>query len=80
MNNEIKKIIGLKIRSIRIKRGLTVVELSNKTNSARSTISNIENGIDIMSLNVLYELCEALKVDILNIIPSSDFYLKQINN
>lgn len=57
-------------RKERKPRGLTQEELAKKTNSTRSTIANIETGSQSVLLHTIYEIAEALDVQIKDILPS----------
>ena len=76
MTTEIKKLLGLKIRTVRKARKMTVKELAEKSKLARVTIANIESGLDAISINNLYRISKALEIDILKILPSSDFFFE----
>ena len=71
---QIKKIIGINISQVREKRGYTQSELASLCNLGKSTIRNIELGIDGISIPKLYLICDVLRCDILNILPSSEIY------
>ena len=66
-----KKIIGEKIKEARTKKGLTQVELSEKTGLSRSYISDIENGRYLPSILTLLTVANELKID-LNFLNKSD--------
>lgn len=60
------KNIGIKISKYRIKRGLTQEQLANKVGVSYSYITQIEapNVVKKMSLEVLYDIADVLKIDI----------------
>ena len=69
MQQEINyKMLGLKIKEIRISRGLTQDNLAEMVRCNTSHISNIENNHTKVSLNVLLAITNALN-------PSIDFLL-----
>ena len=71
---KIKKIIGINISQIRRKRQYTQAELAEFCCLGTSTISNIEQGIDGISLPKLYIICDVLRRRIIrdeNIRPES---------
>ncbi len=61
---DIKEIISRNIASIRKKRKLTQVELSEKLNYSDKAISRWENGESLPDIETLYKLSEALEVPI----------------
>ena len=76
MTKEIKKLLGNNIRVVRKKRKLSVKEVAEKSGLARVTLANIESGLDAISINNLYRISKALDIDILKILPSSDFFFE----
>lgn len=60
------KHIGMKISQYRIKSGLTQEELANKVGISYSYLTQIEapNVVKKMSLEVLYDICDVLNVDV----------------
>lgn len=54
----------INLRSLRLKRHISIKELANVSGVAKSTISKIENGKIVPSITVLCKLCVALGVDI----------------
>lgn len=56
--------IGRALRAVRQQQGMTVVELSSRTNISIGMLSKIENGITSPSLNTLQTLSHALSVPI----------------
>lgn len=60
------KNIGIKISKYRNKRGLTQEELANAVGISYSYITQIEapNVVKKMSLEVLYDIADELKIDI----------------
>ena len=61
--------IGNKIKEIREEKGISQYRLAELTGINRSTINRYENGlIQKVSFDNLLKICEALEVDIKNII------------
>ena len=60
------KNIGIKISKYRLKRGITQEDLANAVGVSYSYITQIEapNVVKKMSLEVLYDIADTLKVDI----------------
>jgi len=65
-HSERYKNIGIKISKYRNKGGLTQEELANKVGISYSYITQIEapNVVKKMSLEVLYDIADTLKIDI----------------
>ena len=64
------KKIGIKISEYRLKRKLTQEELANKVGISYSYLTQIEapNVVKKMSLEVLFDIADALQVDIKNLL------------
>lgn len=62
---EFRKLVGLNLMLLRKEKGITMVELADKTGIATSTISRYENGsnMDINMLETLVNAC-GMKIDI----------------
>lgn len=56
--------IGKRIAEVREIRGITQVELSEKTGLMQQNISRIETGKYATTIDVLYKICEGLNCDI----------------
>ncbi|WP_336775292.1 helix-turn-helix domain-containing protein [Paenibacillus sp. MMO-58] len=63
--------IGSRIKTIRLARGLTQLEFSKRINLSRPSVSNIENGIQKVSLISLFQIGMALNVSIYDLLPES---------
>ena len=55
-------LIGLRIKELRVKKGLTQEELAKKINVTKSTISNYENNTRIPTVSNLHLLADSLGV------------------
>lgn len=70
-NRALYSMIGNKIKSLRIKKGLSQAELSNRVPKiGRTSISNIEKGNQQPPLHILYLICNELDVDLQAILPT----------
>lgn len=58
------KKLGLRIKSIRMAKGLTLLELSYEVNKEPQSISRVEMGKSNPSYLYLLKICEGLKADI----------------
>lgn len=59
---DIKKLLGNKIREIRIKKGFTQETLAEKLNLSAKSLSQIELGNNFVSAETLSKLCSTLDV------------------
>ena len=58
----IKKELGLKIKRLRVKQGLTQDQLAEKIQIATRTLCGIENGENFVKSDTLEKLCEVLNI------------------
>ena len=56
-----KKRIGLRLRSLRIDKGLSVKELADMSKVPQSTIQSYENGTNVMGMENATKIADALK-------------------
>jgi len=66
--SELKKLLGKRIREIRVARNLTQEDLSELTDIGASSISKIESGHFHPTDENLERIAKALKVDLINYI------------
>ncbi len=63
--------IGERLKDQRLKLGLTQAQLAEKIGEMRRTsITNIEAGRQHPPLHVIYDLCQVLGLDIVNVLPT----------
>src|SRR2546422_10434227 len=62
--NDIEQVVRSRLRSLRNTLGLSLDELTARTNLSPSTISRVETGKRTISLDVLLPLASALQVDL----------------
>ena len=67
---ELYRVIGAKIRDERSKKNLSQEEIARRLNLSRSSVTNIENGNQKISVLDLYKLAETLNVDITDLLPT----------
>ena len=60
---DIKKQLGLKIKRLRQKRGLTQEQLAFEVDISRDHLSNIELGKHPVNIKTLYKLAQFFEVD-----------------
>ena len=70
--DKIKKIIGVKIYTLRIKKNLTAKSLAKSSNVDASYISILESGLRLPSLETLYAIAQALEVSISELLTEHD--------
>lgn len=65
-----KRIIafGKRVREIRKQKGISQEKLAELSNIDRSYMGNIERGEKNVTLKKVYEICDALEIDIKNLI------------
>lgn len=54
-------------KTIRIKKRLTVMDLSVKAVLDVKTIYNIESGVDNITLDTMFKICYALEIDLITL-------------
>ncbi|MCP1612145.1 transcriptional regulator with XRE-family HTH domain [Azospirillum lipoferum] len=62
MTDDLKRIVGLKIRAERLARGMTQEQLSEHINRTVETVSNLERGKAWPGLETLLQICSVLHV------------------
>jgi transcriptional regulator with XRE-family HTH domain len=70
MENALKNHIAATIHSARKSMGLTQEELAALINRTPESLSNIERGHSIPTIETLYDLASVLKLDISSLLPS----------
>lgn len=58
------KLIGERVKQLRLEKGITQLELAAKCNIEQSSIARIESGKTNPTILTLYSLCDALEIDI----------------
>ena len=64
---EVKRVVAA-LKDIRLKQGVSHEKLATLTGLNRSSISRIESGINSPTLLSLFLICDALKIDLADII------------
>lgn len=70
MENALKNHIAATVHSARKSKGLTQEELAALINRTPESLSNIERGHSIPTIETLYDLASVLKLDITSLLPS----------
>src|SRR5512145_1445956 len=60
----LKKIVGKKLKAIRLKQGLTIQELALRSRVSSNMISRVERGLTIPSVQILMKLAEVFEKSI----------------
>lgn len=59
------RLLGEKIKELRMKRGLTITDLAKKTGLSRVLLSKIENGhVESILMSTAFAIAEALEVEV----------------
>lgn len=69
--NILYKSIGKQLKNRRIERKLTQDELSQKVGVKRTSITNIEKGIQKLPLHLLYRICAILEIEARELLPTT---------
>jgi transcriptional regulator with XRE-family HTH domain len=64
--------VGLRVKELREKKGISQYELSYITNISRSQIGRIERGEINTSLSALYEIASGLEIDVIEFFKVDD--------
>lgn len=65
----LKKMIGGRIKELRIKCGKKQVELASAVGLERTSITNIEAGKQMVTIPVLYRICLELEASVGDVLP-----------
>lgn len=65
----LKKMIGVRIKELRIKCGKKQVELASAVGLERTSITNIEAGKQMVTIPVLYRICLELEASVGDVLP-----------
>lgn len=83
MASEVERVVGSRLRSLRTTLGLSLNEVSARTDLSPSTISRIETGNRSISLDVLLPLANALQVSLdslLDVSGDDDVVIRPVAN
>ena len=72
--------LGLILKEIRKKQGLTCVWVSEQSNISRQALNRIEKGEDNMNLNTFFRLCNALKISPIDLLRIKEKELETPEN
>ena len=76
-NNELADLFGRNLKAARVRRRINQEELCALANIDRSYLSKIENGNCKIALEKVYELAQALKCPLDELLPSIDCIANQ---
>ena len=80
INSRLHTSVGNRIEQERKRAMFSQEQLSNQLTISRSTLANIENGRHQCSLNTLYEIASALKIEIALLLPTVEEIHNTVNN
>ena len=63
-SNKLIKALGVRIRQLRMKKGLTQNELADACSFQKASMSKIESGQSNPTVKTLFKICQALDVPI----------------
>ena len=72
--------LGLILKEIRKKQGLTCVWVSEQSNISRQALNRIEKGEDNMNLNTFFSLCNTLKISPIDLLRIKEKELESPEN
>ncbi len=72
--------IGLMLKEIRKKQGLTCVWVSEQSKISRQALNRIEKGKDNMNLNTFLRLCNTLKISPIDLLRIKEKELETSEN
>lgn len=78
-NSILYEVLGARIKARREELGINQNELSDNSGIGRTSISNIEQGRQKPPLSVIYQICNVLNIDVLQVLPSFTDIQQQIN-
>lgn len=67
---DLYQVLGGKIRDARTSRQLSQGDVAQRLSLSRSSITNIENGLQKISLLDLYKVAEAFEIDLVELLPA----------
>jgi transcriptional regulator with XRE-family HTH domain len=70
MKIDLKRQIGVRVRAAREKAGLTQEELAHLVNRDKDSVSLIERGRTVPTLQMLLDLSAGLKIGLLDLVPT----------
>ena len=72
--------IGLMLKEIRKRQGLTCVWVSEQSGISRQALNRIEKGEDNMNLNTFFSLCNTLKISPIDLLKIKEKELETPEN
>lgn len=72
MKNDTLSYIGKQLTMIRNKQNLSLQELADKSNLTKTYLWQMEKGDVNFSIKKLLSICDALSIDVSDLLPSSD--------
>lgn len=72
MSDDLKRIVGLRIRGERLARGITQEQLSEHINRTVETVSNLERGKAWPGIDTLLQICSVFQITIAELFENED--------
>ncbi len=78
-DQELYRVVGKQLRERREKLKLSQSKIADDVGLLRTSITNIESGRQKPPLHVLYSICLALKIEVVDVLPkTSDVELRKV--
>jgi len=75
--SEVYKFVGARIRSARVRAGLTQAELAARIGLKRTSVTNIEQGNQTLAVHTLLDVAEACACQASTLLPTEEELLAQ---
>ncbi|WP_434617396.1 helix-turn-helix transcriptional regulator [Azospirillum sp. B2RO_4] len=72
MSDDLKRIVGLRVRGERLARGITQEQLSERIDRTVETVSNLERGKAWPGIDTLLQICDVFQIKISQIFEDDD--------
>ena len=73
MEDDVKIVIGKRVKEIRSSKGLSQEKLALKSNIDRTYITSVENGKRNISIEMIQKICKGMDSSIKDLIDCGDF-------
>lgn len=77
---DMTRIIGANLKRARLERGLSLDEVSAKSNVSKSMLSDIERGRKCPTVAVLYKICEGILVSLPSLLKAPEKVVEVVRN
>ena len=73
MEDDVKIVIGKRVKEIRSSKGLSQEKLALKSNIDRTYITSVENGKRNISIEMIQKICKGMDISIKDLFDCGDF-------